>query len=333
MTRLLLAGTGLIGHRHMVHILEHPNLELAGIIDPVEENRTKANVPGFADINAVDVQADGIVIATPTATHAPLTASAAMRGWHVLVEKPLTDTLAAADLMINASKRAGIKVLVGHHRRHHPRVQKLKEIIASGDLGQPVVAMLIWAMRKPNDYFDVAWRKGINGAPVRQNVIHDVDMLRYLFGEVIHVVGHGSNFVREDARTESGGAVLGFDSGVTATIAFADTTPTPWGFEAGTGESPMIPKTGQNSLYVACTRGAVEFPSLRVWSGANTWNELPVAQETKIVEAVPLIRQLEHFAQVIAGQVEPIVSAQDARATLAATLQIEEATKPQGNPP
>lgn len=330
MTRLLLAGTGLIGHRHMAHILAHPDLELAGIIDPVAENRFMADVPGFTDIDAVAVNADGIVIATPTPTHAPLTVKAAARGWHVLVEKPVAHSLDAADEMIRAADAAGIRVLVGHHRRHHPRVQKLKQILATGDLGRPVLGALIWAMRKPDNYFDVDWRKGIDGAPVKQNLIHDVDMMRHFFGEVIHVSGFGSNAIRGAARTESGGAVLGFDSGVTATIAFADTTPTPWGFEAGTGESPMIPKTGQNSLYIACTKGAVEFPSLRIWRGAQSWNELPQAYETDVDEAVPLIRQLEHFADIIAGRAEPVVTARDARATLAATLQIEEATWPVG---
>ena len=177
------------------------------------------------------------------------------------------------------------------------------------------------------------WRAGIDGAPVRQNLIHDVDTLRWLFGEVVHVSGFGSNAVRGAARTESGGAVLGFASGVAVTIAFADTTPTPWGFEAGTGESAAIPKTGQDFLRIACTRGAVEFPSLRIWSGADTWNDLPTSAlpDPEIEDAVPLIRQLEHFADVIAGRATPIVSAQDARATLDTTLRIEAATWPKGD--
>ncbi|MEM7644024.1 MAG: Gfo/Idh/MocA family oxidoreductase [Pseudomonadota bacterium] len=323
MTRLLLAGTGLIGARHLAHIEAHPSLSLAGIIDPDPARRTHPTAPGFASIDAVDVAADGIVIATPTATHAPLTLAAAERGWHVLVEKPVADSLDAADDMIAAAAQAGTRILVGHHRRHHPRVAKLKEIVASGRLGRPVAASLLWLMRKPDDYFDVSWRAGIDGAPIKQNLIHDVDMLRWLFGEVTQVVGLASNAVRGAARPESGGAVLAFDSGVTATLTYADTTPTPWGFEAGTGESPHIPHTAQDSLRIACTEGAVEFPSLRVWSGARHWNERPVAAETKVEDAVPLVRQLEHFADVIAGRAAPLVDAASARANLDVILRIE----------
>lgn len=330
MTRLLLAGTGLIGHRHLRHILELPEMDLVGIIDPVPQNRAMADVPGFACIDDVTVDADGIVIATPTKTHAALVKAAAKHGWHVLVEKPVAESLEAADEMIAAADAAGIRILVGHHRRHHPRIKKLKEILSSGRLGQPVLGSLIWAMRKPDSYFDVDWRADADGAPVKQNLIHDVDTLRHCFGEVVHVTGFGSNFIRGAARTESGGAVLGFDSGVIVTIAFADTTPTPWGFEAGTGENPTIPKSGQDSLRVACTEGAIEFPSLRIWSGAHTWNERPVMSKTEVEDGIPLVLQLRHFSDVIAGKAEPLVDAREARHTLAATLQIEAETWPRG---
>ena len=323
MTRILLAGTGLIGARHLAHIEAHPKLTLAGIIDPDPARRAHPTAPGFASIEDVDVPADGILLATPTGSHAPLTIAAAKRGWHVLVEKPVADTLENADAMIAAAEAAGVKVLVGHHRRHHPRVAKLHEIITSGRLGQPVAASLLWLMRKPDTYFDIPWRAGIDGAPIKQNLIHDVDTLRWLFGEVTDVVGLASNAVRRAARPERGGAVLRFDSGVTATLTYADTTPTPWGFEAGTGESPHIPHTRQDSLRIACTGGGVEFPSLRVWSGAAHWNEEPKASETEVEDGIPLIRQLEHFADVIAGRAEPVVDAASARNTLEVILKIE----------
>ena len=332
MTRLLLAGTGLIGHRHLRHIEEHPDLTLAGIIDPVAEQRAHPSAPGFAAIEDVDIEADGIVIATPTATHAPLAIAAVERGWHALVEKPVADSLETAQAMIDAASATNRHILVGHHRRYHPCVAKAKSILDSGQIGRPVLGTLMWAMRKPDDYFDVAWRAGADGGPVKQNLIHDVDTLRYLFGDVTRVVGLGNNAIRGAARTESGGAVLGYASGVTVTISFADTTPTPWGFEAGTGESPAIPRTRQDSLRIACTEGGIEFPSLNIWSGARTWNERPEMMRTDVEETVPLIRQLEHFADVIEGRAAPIITAEDGRDTLAATLQIEAATWPEGVP-
>lgn len=332
--RLLLAGAGTIGRRHLQYIREHPDLELAGIVDPMPENRALAgDAPAFDSLDVVDVEADGIVIATPTETHAPLAIAAAARGWHVLVEKPIAETLADADAMIAAAERAGVRLIVGHHRRHHPRVIRLKQALAEGAIGRPVLGSLVWMMKKPDPYFDVAWRAGMSGAPVKQNLIHEVDTLRWLFGSVTGVAGFGGNPVRRADRTESGGAVLRFEGGCVVTIAFADTTPTPWGFEAGTGESPAIPETGQSCLWIAGTEGGIEFPTLRLWTGAASWHERAEPSQLEAEAGIPLLRQLGHFADVIAGRAEPLVTGREGRETLAATLEIEAATLPEGMVP
>ena len=328
MVKLLLAGTGLIGHRHMQHILEHPDLELVGIIDPLITDKKIEGVTTYSSLSDVNKRADGIILATPTETHADLTIQSLEMGLHVLVEKPVAASLPEADKMIRASEKTGLSILVGHHRRHHPLVNETINIIKSGKIGRPVAASLMWLMRKQDEYFDVEWRKGIDGGPIKQNLIHDVDTLRALFGEIISVVGSGTNIVRNAKRHENGGVVLGFDTGMVATITFSDATPTPWGFEAGTGESPYIPKTNQSSMFIACTNGGLEFPTLKLWSGASNWNEKPIMEHQNISEAVPLVRQLEHFSDVIRGKVTPIVDAKSARETLAVILQIEQATMP-----
>ena len=328
MVKLLLAGTGLIGHRHMQHILEHPDLELVGVIDPLITDEKIEGVKTYHSLNDVNNVAEGIILATPTETHADLTIQSLEMGLHVLVEKPVAASLPEADKMIRASEKTGLSILVGHHRRHHPLVNETINIIKSGKIGRPVAASLMWLMRKQDEYFDVDWRKGIDGGPIKQNLIHDVDTLRAFFGEIISVVGSGTNIVRNAKRHENGGVVLGFSTGMVATITFSDATPTPWGFEAGTGESPYIPKTNQSSMFIACTKGGLEFPTLKLWSGASNWNEKPIMEHQNISEAIPLIRQLEHFSDVIRGKAAPIVDAKSARETLAVILQIEQATMP-----
>jgi len=323
-----LAGTGLIGHRHMQHILEHPELELVGVIDPLISDEKIEGVKTYHSLNDVNNVAEGIILATPTDTHADLTIQALEMGMHVLVEKPVAASLLEADKMISVSEKTGLSILVGHHRRHHPLVNETINILKSGKIGRPVAASLMWLMRKQDEYFEVDWRKGIDGGPVKQNLIHDVDTLRAFFGEIISVVGSGTNIVRNANRHENGGVVLGFATGMVATITFSDATPTPWGFEAGTGESPYIPKTNQSSMFIACTNGGLEFPTLKLWSGASNWNERPIMEHQNISEAVPLIRQLEHFSDVIRKKATPIVDAKSARETLAVILQIEQATMP-----
>ncbi len=323
--RLLIAGIGLIGARHLQHALAMPQVEVVGCIDP---QISQDDVPHFATIDAVDVAADAIVIATPTHLHVDHAQAAAARGWHMLIEKPVAHTVEAAARISLLAEAAGVQTLIGHHRRHHACVARLKEMLVDGAVGAPILSSLIWAMKKPDSYFEGNWRDGPDGSPVMINLVHEVDLLRHLFGEVAAVQGLGSNARRGAARVESGAVGLMFENGLAATIAFADSALSPWGFEAGTGENPNIGTTGEDYLRITGSDGAVAFPSLTVWGGAQDWSQPAVPSRHDAAQNVPLVAQLAHFADVVAGRAAPLVSAADATETLRVTLQIEAAVAP-----
>ncbi|OUS33795.1 oxidoreductase [Rhodobacterales bacterium 56_14_T64] len=321
--RIVVAGGGLIGARHIAHVADHPKFDLVGVIDPDPKVRAAAPVASFVSIEAVDVPVDAIIIATPTDLHAANAEAAAKRGWHMLIEKPVAGTLEQAERVVAAVERAGVTALVGHHRRYHPKVQALKTALDAGRIGSTVLASMIWAVRKPDEYFDVPWRAGRAGSPIMINLVHELDLLRFLFGDVIHVSGFGSGVLRGQGRIESGGVTLGFANGPVATLAFADTSPSPWGFEAGTGENPNIGTTNQDMLWITGTKGSISFPSMTLWEGAEDWSQATQPNKMAIAEGVPLVAQLEHFADVVAGRATPLIDARDAAKTLAVTLQIE----------
>ncbi|CAN0570916.1 unnamed protein product [Ectocarpus sp. 12 AP-2014] len=328
MTRLVLAGAGAIGRRHLDHIAAHPDLTLAAVIDPNPDVVKLTDAPCFPSLEGTEIAADGIVIATPTQDHEATFAIAAKRGWSALVEKPIASDLAAADRMIATAAQNDVHILTGHHRRFHPKVRALREALP--EIGQPVLASVMWSVKKPAGYFDVPWRAGADGAPVRMNVSHELDLLRYIFGQVTAVAGLGANPIRKAARVESGGLVLSFASGLVATVAFADTAPSPYGFEHGTGENPNIAHTGENSMFITGTTGAIAFPSLTLWRGGNDWGDAPRSEQMPSEDGTPLIEQLEHFARVIAGQDIPINDGISGRRTLELTLEVERLTLPKG---
>lgn len=315
---LLVVGAGLIGARHVAHIAAADGLELAGVVDPDPERGAD-----FADMDAVDVPVDGVILATPTPLHAAHAETAATRGWPMLIEKPIADDPDDAARIVALAR--DVPVLIGHHRRYHPRVTALKAMLAA--IGDVVTATCIWAVRKPDAYFDT-WRDAVVGSPVRINLVHDVDLMRYLFGEITDVAGFASAAQRRAGRVESGAIALRFDTGATATISFADSAPSPWGFEAGTGENPNIGTTGQDMLWITGTKGGISFPSLTLWRGTD-WSEAAAPQtHPPVVEAKPLDLQLAHFVDVIGGRAAPLVSAHEGEATLRATLKIEDALAP-----
>lgn len=320
MKRILVVGGGLIGIRHVGAVQAHPGCHLVGLADP--DTSLAPDVPRFADMAEVTDPVDGVIIATPTDLHARHGTHAAKRGWHMLVEKPVAGDLTGAQTLRDAVARAGVGSLVGHHRRYHAAVQQLKTMIAEGAIGRVVCANLIWAMRKPDDYFAGNWRAA-GGSPVMINLVHDIDILRFVVGEIAAVSALRGAGMRGDTRIESGAVALAFENGATGTISFADTSPSPWGFEAGTGENPNIGTTGQDMMWIMGTEGAVSFPSMTLWSGTD-WGH--PAQRVPVQKAEnakpPLEAQLDHFLDVIDGAA-PLIDVADATRILDVALQIE----------
>jgi predicted dehydrogenase len=322
MKRVLVAGLGLIGSRHAQAVLDHPGAELACVVEPNPDQRARYDVPGFVRLEDVDVPVDGAILATPSNLHADHAEIALSRGWACLVEKPLAADLAQADRIVAASARAGLPVLTGHHRRYHACVRHLRQIVRGGGIGAPVLASAIWAMKKPDAYFQGNWRQGSDGSPVMINMVHEIDLLRFVLGEVAEISAMGGQPVRGANRVESGVLSLRFDTGAIASVAFADTAPSPWGFEAGTRENPNIAGTGQDCLWIAGTTGGVSFPSLTLWSGAADWSEAPEPRNEAAPRTDALTAQLGHFLDVLGGGA-PLIDAADARRTLAVTLEAE----------
>jgi predicted dehydrogenase len=201
-------------------------------------------------------------------------------------------------------------------------VQQLKACLEDGLIGEVVNVSVLWAMRKPDVYFEGNWRTD-GGSPVMINLVHDIDILRFVIGEITQTVALKGRSLRGSTRVESGAIALAFENGAVGTISFADTTPSPWGFEAGTGENPNIGTTKQDMMWLTGTKGAISFPSMTVWEGTD-WgtSAKPVAFEPAQNTRTPLEAQLDHFVDVINGD-EPLIDVADAASTLAIAQELE----------
>ena len=318
--RILVVGGGLIGSRHMHAVKAHPGCELVGLVDP--DLSIQSVVPQFAEMADVTDAVDGVILATPTHLHAEHGIEAAKRGWHMLIEKPVAGTLADAQKLEAVVRKAQIRSLVGHHRRYHALVQQLKECLVGGLVGDVVNVQVLWAMRKPDDYFASNWRTN-DGSPVMINLVHDIDVLRFVIGEITQTTALRGKSLRGSNRIESGAIAMVFDTGAVGTIGFSDAAPSPWGFEAGTGENPNIGTTFQDMMWITGTKGALSFPSMTVWQGTD-WGTaakrmvLNPAQNAQ----TPLDAQLDHFLDVIDGAV-PLIDVADATLTLGVAQVLE----------
>lgn len=333
--RLGIAGAGLIGRAHWKRMLASRECELTAFADPFPSAgalAAEAGVPLYPDLEAMLAadRLDGVVLATPNALHVPGALACVEAGVPALVEKPVADSLEEAVRLADAVEAAGVPVLVGHHRRHSAILEAARETIASGRLGRLVAVTASATFHKPDDYFDADWRRQKGGGPILINLVHEIDNLRALVGEIVEVQAFGSSATRGHEVEDTVAVNLRFASGALGTLMLSDAAASPRSWEQSSGENADYDHHPDQDCYViAGTRGSLQVPTMRVFEylgAASWWNPL-VKSRVEIRDIDPLARQLDHFCAVVRREVPPRVTVRDAIRTLAVTLAVDEAAR------
>jgi predicted dehydrogenase len=173
-----------------------PGAEVTYLCDPHEAARARVSrtLPGAratAELDELlaDPQLDAVALATPVPTHAELAVRVLEAGKHCFVEKPLAQSSADAERAVAAAQRAGRTLMVGHLLEYHPGVRRLKELTASGELGEEV-------------YYIYGNRLNLGKLRADENALwslgaHDVSVVLYLADEEpVEVEAHGGSYVR-----------------------------------------------------------------------------------------------------------------------------------------
>lgn len=333
-TSIALIGAGVIGRQHVRHMQADATLALAAIVDPLPAARAWAaelGVPWHPDLAGLLAagRPDGVIVATPTQSHVELGLATIAVGLPTLLEKPIADEVAGATRLVEAAERAGVPLLIGHHRRHNPVLGPAREALAAGRLGRLVAVHVTSWFHKPAAYFAPAWRRAPGAGPILTNIIHDIDLLRALCGEIVSVHAEESRAVRGHAVEDTAAILLRFASGVLGTVAVSDTIAAPWSWELTVGENPDYTQTAESCILLGGTLASLSLPHLDLWRhpGTPDWMT-PIAPERLPCPAGhPLARQLSNFAAVIAGEAAPVVSGRDGLGTLKVVAAIHAAAQ------
>ncbi|WP_420101747.1 Gfo/Idh/MocA family protein [Bosea sp. (in: a-proteobacteria)] len=332
--RIAVVGAGLIGRRHAEHVASEPRAALSAIVDPSPAGRQEAERLGapwfasFAEMLAAG-RPEGVVIATPNQLHVAGGLEAIEVGIPAIVEKPLADNLAGAARLVVAAERAGVPLLTGHHRRYNPMVAKAKEILDSGRLGRVLTLSGQFWLMKPDEYFEVPWRREEGAGPILLNLIHDIDLFRYLCGEIVSVQALSSNAVRGHAVEETAAILLRFESGALGTVTVSDSVVAPWSWELTTGENPAYPQQDQSCYQIGGTHGALSIPQLEIWSNRDKrgWWEPLQRERVPFLPDDPLKVQIRHFCDVVRNGAAPISSGREGLKTLAVIDAVKRAIR------
>ncbi|HZM33087.1 MAG TPA: Gfo/Idh/MocA family oxidoreductase [Burkholderiales bacterium] len=331
---VVVIGAGVIGRTHIDRALRHGEVSLAGIADPAPGARVLAEAAGVAwdaDFEALlgRVKPAAAVVATPNATHAEIAVRCIGRGVAPLVEKPIAHDLAGARRIRDAGAASGVPVLVGHQRRHNRAARRARKIIAAGELGRPVCATVLATWLKPDAYFEASWRREPGGGPILINLIHDLDLMRFLFGEIDSVQAFVSSAVRGHAVEDSAAVIARFANGALATFTVSDTATAPWNYDLASGEAERFPRQDVDAYFVSGTEGSLTLPRLERWSYRERrgWEDPIVRERAALHAACPYAEQLRHLRALVEGREAPVCSADDALGTLAAAMAVHEAAR------
>lgn len=330
--KLAVIGLGLMGSRHVEIVQSFDDCDLVGVCDLDEDLRPIANrhgVPFYQDIGELldRTKPDGAILATQSATHVETFEACARRGVHALIEKPVSDTTEAALRIADLADATNTRVLVGHHRRHNPLVKAAHGIVTGGEIGELLGASMMWTLMKPDGYFDIAWRSvRPDGGPVLINLVHELDILRYICGEIEQVFAQGRSTARGFEIEDSVSISLTFQNGAVATILGSDAVTAPWSYEATTGENPLYFNVPENCYYFTGTDGALAFPQMELWKypkqNRRGWQHPMHKLVVPVSLADSLTLQLAHFCDVVRGTRPPLVDARDGALSLAAALAV-----------
>ena len=332
--RVAICGAGLIGRAHARLAADSSTVDLVAIVDPTPagvELAAEHGVTSFVSLAelfaAEQTPGLGVVLATPNHLHVDQAIECLAAGVPAIVEKPVAHTIEDGERLVAAASAVGphVPLLVGHHRRHSPLVAAASETVASEVLGRIVAVNGMATFYKPDDYFDVApWRTQPGGGPILINMIHEVDDLRAICGDVVAVQAVTSNVTRGFAVEDTAAIILTFASGALGTFLISDAAAGPRSWEQTSGENPSYDHADDEDCYVITgTRGSLGVPTTRLRTYAegvvpSWWN--PLTRSVIRVERVdPLAAQMEHFGAVVAGRAEPLVTVTEGFATLRVT--------------
>jgi predicted dehydrogenase len=191
--KILIAGLGSIGRRHFRNLISLGEKDIV-LLRTRKATLSDDELTGFPVETSLEGalqkhKPDAVVVANPTSMHLDVAIPAAEAGCHLLLEKPVSNSLERLDVLQQAAQKSGSRILVGFQFRYHPTLNKAREIIGSGALGKILTVHAHWGEYLPQwhpweDYRQSYAARTDLGGGVIVTLTHPLDYLRYLLGDV-----------------------------------------------------------------------------------------------------------------------------------------------------
>ena len=328
--RIGLVGCGRISRNHFEAIERVDGLALAAVCDTLPDRASAAGegqgVPWFTSYERMlaESELDAVAICTPSGLHPQHGIMAARAGRHVISEKPMAITLAAADDLVQACDAAGVRLFVVKQNRLNAPVQLVKRALDKGRFGRLYMANCTVRWTRPQDYYDQApWRGTweFDGGAFMNQASHYVDLVQWLVGPVESVMAKTATLARRIEAEDSGVALFKFRNGA-----------------LGAMEVTMLtyPRNLEGSITLLGERGTVKIGGTAV-NRVEHWAFADYDDDDKLVETVstnpPTVYGFGHEAYyrnvlaVLRGEASPDTDGRAGRKSLELILGIYESAK------
>jgi len=297
-------GGGNISESHLKAALEIDGLEVSAVCGQNREKvaalastcqaKTYSKTAEFLKHRPMDM----VAIGSPSGVHAEQGIAAARAGLHVLVEKPIDINVERADQLISECDEANVKLGVFFQDRVARDSLRLKRMIASGRLGDILLATAHVKWYRPPDYYgDSRWRGTWDldgGGAVMNQAVHTVDLLLWLLGDVRSVSAFTRTQLHDIEVEDTAVAVLEFESGALGT------------FEASTSAFPGQPR----KLFVSGSEGTVSLEHDRIVAidlhSARESDAKPQTTGRNLSESSPVVSDVTGHRNILQDFIEAI---------------------------
>ncbi|MEO8348558.1 MAG: Gfo/Idh/MocA family oxidoreductase [Acidobacteriota bacterium] len=298
--RLAVVGVGHLGRHHARVAASLAGIRVVGIHDHhpgrAEEISREFSLPVLADLAAVADEAEAVVVATPTVSHAEVAGFFLDRGLHVLVEKPIASTLAEANDLVARARRAERVLQVGHVERYNPAIEAAIELVRA--------PRFIEVHR-----LGVFTARSLDVDVVLDLMIHDLQIVSALVGRPpVEIRAAGVPVLTE--KLDIANARIAFEGGCVANLTASRVS----------AEKVRKLRVFAPSLYVSVDMQAQSVSAVRLSREAGRTELSPVAVSVSREE--PLSRELADFRRAVAEGSRPLVTGEDGRDALALAEQV-----------
>lgn len=309
MIKVAVVGTGIIGIEHLEAIKVSEKLKLVAVCDINEERVSKVaeeyGVPYFTDYKQIptNTDAEAVIINLPHGLHCECTLFFLRVGLHVLLEKPMANTLEECDIMIKAAKESRGKLTIGHIQRFFNANKIVKDYISEGKIGRlfainEIRSINYFSESRPAWFFS---KKMAGGGIVMNYGAHTLDKFMYITGEhVENVLSVYDNLLPDNEIEGHAQFLVKMSGGVSATVTFS-------------GYSSV----GYETVYIG-TRGAVKVSGSTVTVLEDgEWKTLSTERDESY-----MLRELDEFAKLISGEKNEMPNAEYGKEIIAAIEKI-----------